>query len=220
MNVKEIFDQAENGVLTYDQFQQMAKDGNAKFTDLNEGNYVAKSKYESEIRARDTEIETLNGTIATRDADLLNLQTKLKDAGTDAQKLATVNNDLATLQGKYDTDTKALQEQLAKQKYEFAVKEFASSKKFTSSAAKRDFISSMIQKELKMENDKILGAEDFVNTYSADNADAFVVDTPSVEPPKAPVQNPPQFVNPTPGVPPTNANSGFQFNFNGVRKHE
>ena len=39
MNIKEIFDKAENGTLTFEQFETIAKDGGAKFTDLSEGKF-------------------------------------------------------------------------------------------------------------------------------------------------------------------------------------
>lgn len=218
MNVKELFDNAENGTLTYEQFQQAATEANAKFTDLNEGKYVSKSKYESDLKSKDSQITTLNETISTRDTDLATLKTQLAEAGTDTAKLTKVNEDLTALQGRYDADTKALNDRLIKQQYEFAVKEFANTKKFTSSAAKRDFINSMIAKNLQIDNDKILGAEDFVSAYTADNEDAFVVEAPAPEPqpaqPKAP-----KFVSPTPGAEPKDE-SGFRFSFTGVRAHE
>ena len=76
MNIKEIFDKAtsENKSLTYEEFEELAKSSKAKFTDLAEGNYVSKQKYDDDIATRDTQITTLNGTISTRDTDLANLQ--------------------------------------------------------------------------------------------------------------------------------------------------
>ena len=56
-------------------------------------------------------------------------------------------------------------------------------------AAKRDFIQSMLAKNLTIEDGKIIGAEDFVQMYSKDNEDAFV--TQKKEEPKEPK---PQFV--------------------------
>ena len=53
MNIKEIFDKAENGTLTFEQFDSLAKEGNAKFADLSEGNYVSKSKYEDDLSSKD-----------------------------------------------------------------------------------------------------------------------------------------------------------------------
>ena len=108
---------------------------------------------------------------------------------------------------------------MSKQAYEFAVKDFASSKKFTSNAAKRDFINSMIAKELKMDNGRILGADDFVTSYSTENADAFVVEKED----KVPEQPKPSFVSSTQGAnPPADSTGGFAsaFHFTGVRPKE
>lgn len=171
MTIKELFDGAENNTLTWEQFQTAM--GESKFVDLTEGNYVSKQKYDSEIAQKDKNITDLNATISKRDADLKKLQDTLKDAG-DLDALKQASTDLAELQKKYNDDTKAYAKQLKQQEYEFAVKDFAGSKNFTSNAAKRDFIQSMIAKGLKLEDGKIIGAEDFVELYSKDNADAFV----------------------------------------------
>ena len=170
MNVKELFDKAENGTLTYEQFMSVA--GESKFVDLTEGNYVSKQKYDSEIKDRDGRIDTLNTTIQTRDADLQTLQNTLKDAG-DIEALKTASKNLDELQKKYDKETKAYQARLSQQAYEFAVKEFAGSKQFTSKAAQRDFTQAMIAKKLQFEDGKLIGAEDFVQMYAKDNDDAF-----------------------------------------------
>ena len=171
MTVKELFDGAENNTLTWEQFQ--AAMGDAKFVDLTEGNHVSKQKYDDEISQKDTRITDLTNTITTRDTDLATLQQTLKDAG-DLDALKQASKDLADLQKRYDKETKDYQAQLTKQAYEFAVKEFANSKQFTSKAAKRDFTQAMLAKNLQFEDGKIIGAEDFVQIYSKDNDDAFV----------------------------------------------
>ena len=171
MTVKELFDKAENNTLTWEQFQQAM--GDAKFVDLSEGKYVSKQKHDDELSQKDTRITELTTTISQRDTDLATLQQTLKDAG-DLDALKQASTELADLQKKYDKETKAYQEQLSKQAYEFAVKEFANGKNFSSNAAKRDFIQSMLAKNLSLEEGKIIGAEDFVQIYSKDNADAFV----------------------------------------------
>lgn len=215
--IKALFDAAEGGSLNWEQFQAAAEKAGAKFTDLSEGNYISKNKYEAELSAKTKEIETLNGTITTRDTDLTNLKKQLEEAGTDAQKLEELNGQLTALQGSYTEATKKYEAQLAQQAYEFAVKEFASTKKFTSQAAKRDFTQSMIAEKLKFKDNKILGAEDFVKAYTENNADAFVVETP---PTPTPEQPKPQFVGATPGGQPTPVESNAfanAFHFTGVR---
>lgn len=179
MTVKELFDKAENGTLTWEQFQ--AAMGDAKFIDLTEGNYVSRQKYENEIGQRDSQITSLNETITQRDTDLENLQTTLRDAG-DIEAMKEASQKLSDLQKQYDKDMKAYQKQLSQQEYEFAVKEFANGKDFTSKAAKRDFVQSMLAKDLKIEDGRIIGADDFVELYSKDNADAFVVQSNDPEP--------------------------------------
>lgn len=245
MNIKEIFAGAEDGKLSLEEFEKAAKEAGAKFADLSEGKYVSKAKYEDDLKAEQTkytadieardaekatlaeQIETLNGTISTRDEDLANLQKQLAEAGEDATKLAELNNSFTELQNKYDADIRGYQEKMQQQSYEFAVKEFANTKNFTSNAAKRDFVNSMLQRKLEMEDGKILGREDFAEKYAEDNADAFVVEKepePVAPPEPEPVAEPepekpiPTFVGPTSGPAPDSDN-GFNFNFIGVRPH-
>ena len=217
MNLKELFEAAEGGVLSYEAFESAVKEAGIKLVNLNEGNYVSKKKYEDELASKDQTITDLNKTISDRDTDLANLSKQLEEAGTDELKLTTLSNDLTNLQNKYDADVKSYEDKLKKQAYEFAVKDFANGKNFTSNAAKRDFISSMIQKELKMENSNILGAEDFVKAYSQDNADAFVVE----EPKPAPASPKPTFVAPTPGggEPASDPTGGFASAFHFTEIH-
>lgn len=196
MKIKEVFEQAEDGTLTYEQFQAIVKEANANFTDLAEGKYVSKGKHDDELANLQSQIETLNGTIGTRDTDLEALKKQLEEAGTDAEKLASLSSDFSTLQSKYDEDIKSYKEKLKRQAYEFAVKDFANKQQFTSNAAKRDFIQSMLAKGLKMEGDTILGADDFRQAYSAENEDAFVVEEVDPEPDPFPTR--PTFVGSTP----------------------
>ena len=176
MNViEEIFKKSETGTLDYEKFKELAN--GMKFADISKGDYVSKSKYDSEISSRDEQIQQLNATISTRDTDLADLQKKLEEAGNDATKLAELNTNLTDLQTKYDNDIKEYQNQLASQKYEFAVNNLANTKKFTSGAAKRDFIHSLMNSKLTMEGENIVGVDDFITKYSADNTDAFVVET-------------------------------------------
>ena len=252
MNIKELFANAEDGKLTLEEFEKAAKDAGAKFADLSEGKYVSKAKYDSDLKSKDDYIETLNaereqekttlteqievlnGNISTRDEDLAKLQEQLEKAGEDKTKLAELSDNLTSLQSKYDADIKGYQEKMQQQSYEFAVKEFANTKKFTSNAAKRDFVNSMLKKQLSMEDGKILGREDFAEKYAEENADAFMVEEeptpqPIAEPePAEPIAEPepaepsepiPTFVGSTPGPEPSSSDNGFGFNFIGVRAH-
>lgn len=219
MTIEELFKKSEDGKLTYDQFIQLA--GTAKFADLSEGNYVSKQKYTDELAARDTRINTLNETIGTRDQDLAKLQKQLEEAGTDSSKLTEVSTQFNNLQKQYDKDMKNYQKQLKDQAYQFAVKEFAATKKFTSNAAKRDFINSMMAKNLQMENDRIIGAEDFVSMYTEENADAFITEQAEQTPPPVPEQPKPMFMAPTQGtqIPEEDPTGGFASAFHFTEIH-
>ena len=238
MNIKDLFDKAENGILTYDQFEALAKENGLKFADLSDGKYVSKSKYDSDLKGLNQQIETLNGqietlngTITTRDGDLADLQKQLELAGEDKTKLDALSASMSDLQAKYDADTKSYQDKLRQQSYEFAVKEYANTQKFTSKAAKRDFIKAMIDKGLQMEGDKLIGGDDFRAVYAQENDDAFFVEKepePTPEPTLAPEPTPepteptapiPTFVASTSGAPSDDADS-FDFGFVGVRAHE
>jgi hypothetical protein len=216
MNViEEIFKKSETGTLTYEQFKNFA-DG-MKFADISKGDYVSKSKFDNEISSRDEQIKQLNTTIATRDTDLADLQKKLEEAGNDATKLAELNTSFSDLQTKYDNDIKQYQAQLENQRYEFAVNTLANTKKFTSGAAKRDFIHSLMDSKLKMEGENIVGIDDFITKYSADNADAFVKE------PENPTPNDnklPQFAGSTQAKSDNSEGAKtnpFGWNFQGVR---
>lgn len=195
MLLKDIFDKAtsENKSLTLEEFEAIAKENKAKFTDLSEGRYVDRQKYEDDLAKKETEIATLNDTITTRNADLDALKTQLQNAGSDAGKLDELTQNLTSLQAKYDADTAALQTKLSAQAYEFAVRDFAGKQKFSSEAARRDFTRSMIDKKLPMEGDMIMGAEDYMKAYAKTNADAFA------QKETAPKTPDPQFVGSTPG---------------------
>lgn len=190
MTIKDVFDKAENGTLTWEQFE--ANMGTAKFVDLTEGQYVSKQKYDDDISTRDTQITTLNTTIQTRDQDLATLQQTLTDAG-DIDALKQASQDLANLQQKYDTETKQYQRQLRQQAYEFAVTEYVNGQKFTSKAAKNDFKNQMIARKLQFEDGKLIGADDFKAIYAQSDPDAFATEAPAA----SPVNPTPTFVQPT-----------------------
>lgn len=195
MTIKEVFDKSENGTLTFEQFLDLTKD--SKFADLSTGEYVSRRKYDDDLSSKDNQITTLNGTIKDRDKDLETLKTQLAEAGTDATKLTALTEDLTKLQTKYDDDIKTYKQQLKEQAYDFAVKEYAGTKEFSSEAAKRDFIRQLKEANLKMDGDKIMGADDFSTKYESENANAFVVKKdPEPEP-----EGKPKFIEPTGGGP-------------------
>ena len=195
--LKELFgDEA----LTFEQLSSKVTEKGLKLADLSTGNYVAKKKYEDEVNAKDTSISDLQEQLKTRDKDLKALQSQLSDGNKDNEtKIADLTQQVSKLQDDYKTATSDYEKRLATQAYNFAVKEYAGTKKFTSEAAKRDFINEMISAKLVMKDNTLVGATDFENTYRANNADAFVVET--VEAPEE--DKKPVFIQPSAPAPST-----------------
>lgn len=125
------------------------------------------------------QITALNEQIKQRDADLTAMRDKLTAAQADAGKLTEAQTALADLQAKYAADQKEWDAQKAAQAYEFAVKSKAGELKFSSNAAKNDFIRSAIEKGMKLDGDTILGFEDFKKAYREADPSAFVPDEPA-----------------------------------------
>ena len=209
--LKELFGEE---ALTWEQFSEAVTSKGFKVADLSKGNYVSKKKFDDEIKTRDTTISELNSTISVRDNDIEDLKQKLETGGQDNEtKVKELLTQISTLQSQYESDKSELETKLSKQAYEFAVRDFANSQKFTSTAAKRDFEREMISAELTMKDNSIIGANDFVTSYKEKNADAFVTADPEPTPePK------PTFIQPTPPTPqPSDNPFDALFNFNGVR---
>lgn len=206
----------ENGALTWDQFVEQVNTKGFKIADLSTGNYVSKQKYDNELASRDTTIKDLNNQIATRDGDITKLQEQINGEGDSRTKINNLNSQIAQLQNDYAQQKTDYEGRLKKQAYEFAVREFAGTQKFTSKAAQRDFTNEMISKDLKFEDNKLMGTDDFVKMYKEANPDAFVEDKTPEPQPK------PFFGQPTPPQPSPSDDNAFisAFNFAGVRAHD
>ena len=202
----------ENGAIDWDTFSKGVTAEGFKIFDLSTGDYVDKKKYTDDLEVKDKEITNLKGQLGDRDRDLGDLKRQLEEAGTDSDKLTDLTTKLSTLQTDYDNAKTNYEKQLTATKYEYAVKEFANGHKFTSTAAKRDFVRSMIEEGLKFKDNTIMGADDYLTKYKENNADSFIVEETKPADPK------PTFTTPTAPAPQADKNPfDGQFNFTGVR---
>jgi chromosome segregation ATPase len=203
MKIEDIFKEAE-GPLTLEQFNEIVSSKGAKFADLSEGNYLSVGKHEGLMESLEKQIETLTEAVAQREADVNELTQRLQEAGNDAEALANVSEQLAALQERYNEDAEAYEEQLSRQAREFAVKEYAATKEFTSEAAKQFYIEKLIDSEDVDFNRKgeLEGMEDFDSRFAESYKNTFYEKAPEVEPPVAPEPEAPKpkFSNPTPGA--------------------
>ena len=145
-------------------------------SDIQNARNSEKSKFDTERTSLQGQISELQGQVTQRDADLTDLQIKLTAAQADAGKLTEAQQALTGLQSKYDTERQEWEKKSAQQSYEFAIKTAAADLKFTSTAAKREFIRSAIDKKMSMEGEKVLGFSDYVEAYKKDDPGAFKVE--------------------------------------------
>lgn len=150
-------------------------------SDIENAKAAAAKKFDTERDTLNGQISDLQTQVAQRDTDLSDIQTKLTAAQEDAAKLPELQKSLTGLQSKYDTERKDWEAKTAQQAYEFAVRERANALKFSSEAAKKEFIREAIGKGFKMEQDKLLGFDDYVSLYKESDPGAFVAETPAAE---------------------------------------
>lgn len=166
----DLYSQVSDKINTYNS-DEKNKDNQIKIGNLGSGNYIGKEKFD----AKETEI--------------VGLKEQLTKANTEIQSykdmdIESIKQSVTDWETKYNTDTQALQDKLAKKDYEYKVKDKVSGLKFTSESAKKSFMADLIAKDLKLENDTILGFDDFVKSYKETDPNAFENE-----------QKPPQFSN-------------------------
>ena len=165
---------------------QPDKTKHVRFADLSEGGYVSRSKYDDKVNGLTQQVTDLQGQITQRDADLAGLNEQLTAAQADAGQLAEAQKQLSTLQSKYDKDSKAWEAKNAQQAYEYAIRSKANELKFTSAAAKKDFVREAIAAQFKQDGEVLLGYTDFVAKYRESDPGAFVSDAPAEPTPTEP----------------------------------
>lgn len=192
LDLKEVF----NGkALSFEDFEKAVNEKKMKLADLSGGEYVSKAKFD----AQTAQVEELTKQIKQRDTDIKTVQDQLANAKTDEGKLLEVNKNLEDLKAKYVTDTQALTEKIARQSYEFKVKERASGLKFSSNSAKKAFINEALTQDFK--DDDLKGFDDFLKQYKAGDPAAFAEE-----------QSKPKFSQPGGTQQPPADVNGFNFN--------
>ena len=144
---------------------------------------LIRGKLENAESERDTYKNKYDEDIKKRDADLEDLQKKLKNAGVDAEKLKTLETDLATLKKTYEESKGEYEKKLADQAYEFALKQKVDSLKFSSNSAKKAFIADAMKEEMKIKDGELQGFDSFVKSYKENDAGAFISEDPNKQDP-------------------------------------
>jgi len=105
-------------------------------------------------------------------------QTELEGLKTAGGDIATVRQQLTELQAKYDTDTKALQGQLADRDYGDAISRAIAGRglKFSSKSAERAFTAALREQKLALKDGELTGLDDFIKAQREADPEAFAPD--------------------------------------------
>lgn len=122
-----------------------------KLFNLSDGEYVSKQKYLD----KEAEITTLNNELSA-----------LKE---EAKKFETMEQKIKDLEANSAKE-------IEKVKRESVAKELLSGYKFTSKLAQESALNKLLSKELKLEGDKLLGADDFMKSLQTECPEAFAND--------------------------------------------
>lgn len=172
-------------------------------------------KLQTQVDTLTGQVSDLQGQIAQRDSDMKDLQTKLTNAQADTTKLTEAQDALTSLQSKYDTEKQDWEKKNSQLAYEYQVRERANGLKFSSNAARNEFVREAIAKQFQTEGDKLLGFDDYVTAYKEKDPGAFAQET---TPDPTPAPDPkPTIVTGTTGKQPTPDSKSFGFHFGGVR---
>ena len=178
---EELYSKISEKVNSYNS-DENNKNNQVKIVNIAAGNYISKDKFdakETELAGTKQQLVDANTTIKTyEDMDVENIKQSVKDWET-----------------KYNDDTKALQDKLNQKDYDRMVEKKVEGLKFSSNSAKKSFTTDLIAKELKLENENLLGFDDFVKEYKESDPTAFEKEEDSNQKPK------PEFGSPTQGEP-------------------
>lgn len=176
---EDLYSQVESKISSHNS-DEKNKNNQIKIANIGAGNYVEKEKLDKKITELDgvkQQLTDANATIKSyEDMDIEGIKKSAKD-----------------WEDKHKKDTEELQAKLAKKDYDHIVEKKVDGLKFSSTSAKKAFTTDLIAKELKLENDNLLGFEDFVKEYKESDPGAFEAEEDPNAKPK------PSFGSPTPG---------------------
>lgn len=195
------------------------KENEVKLANLAGGAYVSKEKHEALVSEAKAAAKAAQDALAARDADMATLKTAMEAAQADATKLPGLQEQLTGLQTRYESEKSALEKQLADQAYTHVLRDSMTGLEFTSEGAKKAFISDVQAKAFKVEEDKLVGFNEFLDGYRQSDPGAFKEKEESTPPsPAGTPPAPPVFVAPGAGTPAGGTPAtGFAFAFQGVR---
>lgn len=209
MALKDILTNVFDGqTLTQEQFEKALEAQNAKLVDLNDGGYMATDKYDRKINElKDSQKEVTD-----------KLQEQLSDANKQIKAFSDMDIDgikqaAKDWEDKYNTDTKALKDQIATREKEYAARDYLGQYNFTSDLAKKAALSEFMAQDFKYNDGQFLGADDYMKQMQENQPGAFVKEQTKEDGPQTAAAS-----TMTQQTEETNNGSGFNFHFTDVRR--
>ncbi len=148
--------------------------------------------------------------------ELEGVKVQLVDANTQIEEfkgmdIESIKKSADEWKTKYETETQALIDNLAKKDYEYAVSEYLNNFDFVSDFTKKAFMQEFILQDFKLENGKFLGGDDFIKDFQKNNVGVF-----KEEVEQAPQENPYIY---TPQDENKSSNTTFGFNFTPIKNN-
>lgn len=124
------------------------------------------------------ELSKMKDTAEKNGIELEGVKTQLADANAKIKEFEDLDVDgikkkAGEWEQKYRTETEALKKQIADKDYEYAVRDFLSGQKFSSELAKSAVFTQMKEKAFKLEDGKLIGADEFMKEIIEKNPNAF-----------------------------------------------
>ena len=139
---------------------------------------ITEEAAEKVMKIHDDEVGVLTQEKTAAETKAAGLETQLGEAAEklksfDGLDIDKIKQEAANWKKKHEDDTTALQKQLDAQAYDYAVEKQLSAYKFTSDIAKQGVLGALKAKEFKLEDGKLIGADEFMKTIMTENAAAF-----------------------------------------------
>lgn len=126
----------------------------------------------NELKKELEKVKTEKGGLETQLAEANQKIESFKDIDVDKIKA-----EIDEWKNKYEIDTQTLKDSLSQKDYDYKISELTNGLKFSSNGAKKSFMNDLKEKGLKLENDTLLGFDDFVKSYQETDPDAFMKET-------------------------------------------
>lgn len=153
--LKELFTEP----LSYEAFVTKLTEKGIKLANLSEGVYVSKEKFDT----LETKLKEANETI--------------KGANEKIESFASLDVDGVKAEAEsWKKEFEGLQEKVKETEYARKVEALCEGEKFSSIAAKKQFIAELVAKKLPFQDDKLLGYADFKEAYETSDPTAFLKD--------------------------------------------